>query len=137
MVTVLPQINISLHLRLFLKEEECLAKFSRKCQPRSVQSSSAYSICGSRRPMFLFRYHIQLLKKEQCGSVFITPCSIHLFLSILVIFFILFPTWCFFPSAGSPAAGFCQMLVLFLPSFLVCAERCFCCCRSLPQNKSD
>lgn len=84
------------------------SKFSRKCQPRSVQSSNAYSLCGSRQRTFLFRHHMQLFKKDQCGSAFITFCSIHLFLFISVIFFILFPISSFFLSAGSPSAGICQ-----------------------------
>lgn len=66
-----------------------MAKFSKKRQPRSVQSNSAYSLCGSRHLMYLFRHHIQLLKKkEQCGSAFMNRCSVHHLLSILVIFFI-------------------------------------------------
>lgn len=122
----------------FLKEEKCSAKFSRKCQSRSVESSSACSLCGSRQCVFIFQQQIQLLKKEHHSSAFLIPFSVRLFLSISVIFFILFfqfglSSLLLAPHLQDPA----RTLVLSLPSFLVCAERCFCCCRSHPQDMSD
>lgn len=58
-------------------------------------------------------------RKEHWGSAFMAPCSIHLICVFQLFNEFFFSILCFFPSADSISA---RILVLFLPTFLVCAK---------------
>lgn len=64
-------------------------------------------------------FHTALKKKEPCGSALMAPCSIHLLYAFQLFYGFFLSILCFFPSADSLSG---RVLVLFLPTFLLCVS---------------